>query len=103
MGISERFNFRKQRGVLRSLDYTNMPPEKMQELGISPSGRPSETLYEGARRVLTPEDMGGAEDGVHEPMSGERPHPRAQWDEAGGRWIVWSADAGDWVPVEAEG
>jgi len=26
-----------------------------------------------------------------------RPHPRAQWDDANGNWIIWSEAAGQWV------
>lgn len=30
----------------------------------------------------------------------ERPHPAAQWDEAAGRWEIWSDEAGGWVSTE---
>ena len=103
MGIADKFNLRKHRGVLRGLDYTNMPPDTMQEVGLSPSGRASETLYEGSRRVPTTEEMAGHDGAEHRPMPTDRPHPRAQWDDVEGRWILWSTEAGDWVPVETEG
>lgn len=25
-----------------------------------------------------------------------RPHPKAQWDDAEGHWIIWNAEAGAW-------
>jgi hypothetical protein len=30
----------------------------------------------------------------------ERPHPKAQWDDAEGRWVVWDRTAGAWVAAE---
>jgi hypothetical protein len=30
----------------------------------------------------------------------ERPHPKAQWDDAEGRWVLWDRAAGAWMPVE---
>lgn len=30
----------------------------------------------------------------------DKPRPDAQWDEAAGRWEIWSSDAGGWVSLE---
>jgi hypothetical protein len=35
------------------------------------------------------------------PIPPERPHERAQWDEATGRWIEWDDVDDEWDPVEA--
>jgi hypothetical protein len=40
-------------------------------------------------------------DDVHrDPVPGAKPDPHAQWDEAAGRWEVWSDDAGGWVSLD---
>lgn len=36
---------------------------------------------------------------VEHTMPQERPHPKAQWDDAEGRWIIWDKAANAWVPV----
>lgn len=28
-----------------------------------------------------------------------KPDPRAQWDDATGRWIIWNKEAGTWDPI----
>ena len=35
------------------------------------------------------------------PQQGERPSPRAQWDDARACWIEWDREANDWVEVPA--
>ena len=39
------------------------------------------------------------EDVKRYPEPAEKPDPRAQWDEAAGRWEVWDDDAGGWVSL----
>ena len=39
------------------------------------------------------------EDIDREPVPGERPHPRAQWDEARGCWIAWDEVDDEWDVV----
>jgi hypothetical protein len=34
------------------------------------------------------------------PIPPERPHERAQWDEATGRWIEWDDVDDEWDPVD---
>ncbi len=36
---------------------------------------------------------------VEHTMPATKPHPRAQWDDAEGRWIIWNKDAGTWDPI----
>ena len=102
MGILNRANFRRHTKTLRSLDYENMPSSVMRD-GTTDSGRISDELYEGTRRVPSRDldgDDAAAEPTAHHPVQGERPSSRAQWDDVRGVWVEWSDDAGDWVPVE---
>lgn len=104
MSFLRRMNFQRKMHTLRSIDYENMDASAAKE-GRAESGRLSDSLYEGTSRVPLPE--GGLPDDEaatidHLPVQGERPHPRAQWDDLNGRWIIWSDEAGDWVPVESD-
>lgn len=38
--------------------------------------------------------------GYRPPQPTEKPSPRAQWDDAGQRWIIWDKEANDWVACE---
>ena len=40
------------------------------------------------------------DDVERKPIPSEKPDPHAQWDEAAGRWEVWSDEAGGWVSFE---
>ena len=46
----------------------------------------------------------GKDDSVHDvvrhPMPADKPRPDAQWDEAAGRWEVWSDAEEGWVSLE---
>ena len=99
MGMLNKLNLRRHRGTLRGLDYENMPADAMQEEGTTGDGRLSNTLYEGTRRVPTAEEMAERPGSASQPVRGERPTPRAQWDDAAGCWVEWSAEVDDWVPV----
>lgn len=104
MSILRKMNFQRKMHTLRSIDYENMDPAAARE-GRSDSGRLSDSLYEGTSRVPVPEGGLPADDAPkvdHLPVQGERPHPRAQWDDLNGHWIVWSDEVGDWVPVDAD-
>jgi hypothetical protein len=102
MGIIRKTNFRRHTRTLRTLDYENMSSSAMRE-GSPESGRLSDSLYEGTSRVpprpVDPDEV-VEEPTAHHPIAGERPHPRAQWDDVRGAWVVWDEEAGDWVPVE---
>jgi hypothetical protein len=37
------------------------------------------------------------------PEPAERPHPRAQWDEVKGEWVVWDDDDERWEDVDDPG
>lgn len=39
-------------------------------------------------------------DVVRHPRPAVKPHPGAQWDEAAGRWEVWSEAEGGWVSLD---
>lgn len=105
MGILRGANFRRHTKVLRSLDYENMSPSIMRDEGAGTNGRLSDSVYEGTTRVPASgerdETLLSTDDG-HKPVEGERPHPRAQWDDVAGVWVVWDDEHGDWLPVEAE-
>ncbi len=66
-----------------------------------------EHMFEGDGSRRRPEDDDGEEIDLQDPdapgyrsaVKGERPTPRAQWDDARGCWIEWSKQAGDWVVV----
>ena len=66
--------------------------------------RLSDSVYEGVSRLP---DAAPADDADH-PGAGrvgqpaERPHPRAQWDDVRGEWILFDAALGDWRPVGDE-
>lgn len=104
MGFLRNTNFRRHTRTLRSLDYENMDSSTMRETGRNDSGRLSDELYEGTSRVPTGAAAGeeGPEAAQHLAVRGERPHPKAQWDDVRGVWVVWDADAGDWMPIESE-
>jgi hypothetical protein len=34
------------------------------------------------------------------PQPHEKPDPRAQWDEAAGRWEIWNKQANAWVSLD---
>jgi hypothetical protein len=102
MGIVRKSNLRRHTKTLRSLDYENMSSTSMHE-GANETGRLSDSLYEGTSRLPPPKtdpDAVVAEPTPHAPVQGARPHPRAQWDDVRALWVVWSDEAGDWVPVE---
>jgi hypothetical protein len=102
MGIIKRFNIQRHSKTLRSLDYENMPTGAMREGSSVESGRLSDELYEGTSRVPRSKDGdedAGPEPTAHLPVAGERPHPKAQWDDVRGEWVIWSDEAADWVPV----
>jgi hypothetical protein len=104
MGILRNSNFRRHTRTLRSLDYENMPSSVMRESGNHESGRLSDELYEGTSRVPRgpAAEVEVPEDAPHLAVRGERPHPRAQWDDVQGVWVVWDDEAGDWMPVESD-
>jgi hypothetical protein len=104
MGILRNSNFRRHTRTLRSLDYENMSSSVMRESGNHDSGRLSDELYEGTRRVPkgAVSDAEGPESATHLAVQGERPHPRAQWDDVRGAWVIWDDEAGDWIPVEGD-
>jgi hypothetical protein len=102
MKIMRTVNFRRRTRTLRSLDFENMPAAIMHE-GPDTTGRLSDSLYEGTSRVPpAPETDPGPEPTAHHPVAGERPDPRAQWDDVRACWVVWDEDAGDWLPVPGE-
>lgn len=37
------------------------------------------------------------------PQQGERPSPRAQWDDARACWVEWDGTAGEWVEIPVDG
>jgi hypothetical protein len=103
MGILRNMNYRRHTRVLRSLDYENMPASTMREGDGNSSGRLSDSLYEGTNRVPSSGEQGDdVEPTAHLAVQGQRPHPKAQWDDVRGVWVVWDDAAGDWVPVEEE-
>jgi hypothetical protein len=101
MGLLNKMNLNRRRGTLRTLDYTNVDPATMNE-GQSETGRLSDSLYEGTSRVPRPQHLPDEAPAAvdHQPVRGERPHPRAQWDDVRACWVVWDLDAADWVPVD---
>lgn len=104
MGILRKMNFQRHMNTLRTLDYENVDAKAVGE-GRASSGRLSDSLYEGTSRVprsAEAEDESLPEDAPHLPVTGERPDPRAQWDDVRGCWVVWDTEQNDWTPITAE-
>ena len=105
MGILRKTNLRRHTRTLRSIDYENMSTSVMRETGMNESGRLSDELYEGTSRLPAgPAASADAPEAApHLAVRGARRHPKAQWDDVRGVWVVWDDTAGDWMPIDDQG